>query len=42
MCVGVIAFRSIDRIGERFDFDRRLLLQMTLIRSWQAEPESNA
>ncbi len=36
------AFRSIDRIGERFDFGWRCLLQTPLICRWQTEPEPNA
>jgi len=42
MRMWVSTFRSIDSIGERFDFDRRFSLQSALIRSRQAEPESNA
>lgn len=42
MRVRISSFRGIDRIGERFDFNRRLLLQSPLFRSRQAEPEPNA
>jgi hypothetical protein len=40
--VRVSAFRRIDRVSKRFDFDRRFRFQAVLVCGRQAEAEPNA
>jgi hypothetical protein len=42
MRMRVSTFRSVNRVGERFDFDGWFLLQTALIRRRQAEAKPNA